>query len=419
VADVQPFPALHYDLVRVGSLQAVAAPPYDVIDAAQRTELLARSPFNVVEIDLPQAGPGEDPYLHAASTLEDWQLEGILRQDREPTLWALTQEYAAPDGSRFTRHAILARVRIEDYGPGRVRPHERTQPGPKQDRLDLTRATRHNLSPIFSLSSADAWPHLEPATAAEPWGEVTDDDGTLHRVWRVADPHVHESVASELAGAELLIADGHHRYETARTYMQEIGGEGPHCYTLMALTALDDRGLTVFPTHRLLGGLADNPERRDHLREGLRELFEFEEVSEDELDPGGEGGLGVFGYLDAHHRQPARLRLKDTAELDRMLEGRPEAYRRLDVAILETLVLTGVLGLGEEDIAAKRGIGYAKSIPEVMAALERGEYDAAFVLRPTPIEQVRAVAAEGETMPPKSTYFFPKILSGIVFNPLS
>jgi uncharacterized protein (DUF1015 family) len=418
VADVQPFPALHYDLARVGSLQAVVAPPYDVIDAAQRAELLARSPFNAVEIDLPQAGPGEDPYLHAASTLEDWQLEGILRQDREPALWALTQEYAAPDGSRLHRHAILARVRVEDYGPGRVRPHERTQPGPKQDRLDLTRATRHNLSPIFSLSSADAWPHLEPATAAEPWGEVTDDDGTLHRVWRIADPVVHESVAAELAGAELLIADGHHRYETARTYMQEVGGEGPHCYTLMALTALEDPGLTVFPTHRLLSGLADDLEKRERLRDGLRELFEVEEVGEEELDPGGEDGLGVFGYLDAHHRQPMRLSLKDTAELDRMLEGRPQAYRRLDVAILETLVLTGILGLGEEDIAAKRGIGYAKSVPEVMAALEH-DYDAAFILRPTPIEQVREVAASGETMPPKSTYFFPKMLSGIVFNPLA
>jgi uncharacterized protein (DUF1015 family) len=419
VADVQPFTALHYDLARVGSLQAVAAPPYDVIDAAQRAELLARSPYNVVEVDLPQAGKGEDPYRHAASTLEDWELEGILRRDREPALWALTQEYAAPDGSRLRRNAILARVRVEEYGPGRVRPHERTQPGPKQDRLELTRATRHNLSPIFSLTSADPWPHIEPATAADPWGEVTDDDGTQHLVWRVADPAVHESVAAELAGAELLIADGHHRYETARTYMQEVGGKGPHCYTLMALTALDDPGLTVFPTHRLLSGLADDLDKRERLRDGLRELFEVEEVGDDELDPAGEDGLGVFGYVDAHHRQPMRLRLKDSAELDRMLEGRPEAYRRLDVAILETLVLTGILGLTEGDIAAKHGVGYAKSVAEVTAALERGEYDAAFILRPTPIEQVRAVAAAGETMPPKSTYFFPKILSGIVFNPLA
>lgn len=417
VADVQPFTAVHYDLDRVGSLQDVAAPPYDVLDDAQRAALLARSPFNVVEIDLPRAGPGEDPYRHAASTLEDWQLEGILRRDPEPALWAMTQDYTAPDGSTLTRHAILARVRVEDYGPG-VRPHERTQPGPKRDRLDLTRATRHNLSPIFSLTSSDAWPHVESALSGDPWDQVSDDDGTVHRVWRVADSAVHEAVAAELAGAELLIADGHHRYETAGAYMQEVGGEGPHCYTLMALTGLDDPGLTVFPTHRLLSGLADDPELQERLGEGIKELFEVEEVGEDDLDPAGEEGLGVFGYIDSHLRRPFRLRLKDTAELDRMLEGRPQAYRELDVAILETLVLKGILGLGEEDIAAKRGIDYAKSRAEVLEALGPRR-DAAFLLRPTPVEQVRAVAAAGETMPPKSTYFFPKVLSGIVINPLS
>lgn len=418
MADVKPFSALHYDLARVGSLEDVVAPPYDVIDAAQRAELLARSPFNVVEIDLPQAGPGEDPYSHAASTIEDWELGGILRHDREPALWALTQEYAAPDGSRPTRHAILARVRVEEYGPGRVRPHERTQPGPKKDRLDLTRATRHNLSPIFSLTAADAWGQIEPALAADPWGEATDRDGTVNRVWRVADARVHQAVSATLSGAELLIADGHHRYETARTYMEEVGGEGPHCYTLMALTALDDPGLTVFPTHRLLGGLSDNADRREHLREGLRELFEIEPVGDHGLDPAGEEGIGAFGYLGPDG-QPARLRLKDSAELDRILADRPESYRRLDVAILEALVLKGILGMSEDDVAAKRGIGYAKSIGEVRASLETDAYDAAFILRPTPVDQVRAVADSGETMPPKSTYFFPKILSGIVFNPLS
>ena len=203
MADVQPLKALHYNLAAVGSLGDLTAPPYDVIDAEQRAALLARSPFNVVEIDLPQAGEGSDPYTHAADTIEAWRLEGIVAPDREPALWALTQDYTAPDGSAHTRHAILARVRVEDYGPGRIRPHERTQPGPKQDRLDLTRATRHNLSPIFSLTSADAWPLVEPATADAPWGEVTDDDGTVHRVWRVADPEVHAAVAQELASAEL------------------------------------------------------------------------------------------------------------------------------------------------------------------------------------------------------------------------
>jgi uncharacterized protein (DUF1015 family) len=418
VADVRPLAALHYNLAAVGSLADVVAPPYDVIDAEQRAALLARSPFNVVEIDLPQAGEGSDPYTHAADTIEEWRLESILTADREPALWALTQDFTAPDGSVRTRHAILARVRIEDYGPGRVRPHERTQPGPKQDRLDLTRATRHNLSPIFSLTSRDAWPLVESAAGGDPLGEVTDDDATVHRIWRVPDPEVHAAVAEELAQAELLIADGHHRYETARAYMDEVGGEGAHCFTLMALTALEDPGLAVFPTHRLLDGFAADSARQQHLREGLLELFEVDEVDEAGLDPAGEQGLGVFGYIDSHHRRPFRLRLKAAAELDRLLDGRPEAYRRVDAVILETLILRGVLGMSEEDIAAKRGIGYAKSVPDSMAMLDGG-YDVAFILRPTPVEQVREVAAAGETMPPKSTYFFPKLLSGLIFNPLS
>jgi uncharacterized protein (DUF1015 family) len=418
MADVRPFPALHYNLERVSSLADVTAPPYDVIDAGQRAELLVRSPFNVVEIDLPQTGEGGDPYEHAAETIGEWTLQDVLTQDREPSIWALTQDYTSPDGAEHTRHGILARVGVEDYGPGRVRPHERTQPGPKLDRLNLTRATHFNLSPIFSLSSEDAWPLVEPATRDAPWGEVRDDDGTVHRVWRVTDPAIHEAVASRLAGAELLIADGHHRYETARAFMEEVGGEGAHCYTLMALTGLDDPGLTVFPTHRLLSGLGDDPERQQRLGNGLRELFETEEVPVEELDPTGEPGIGVFGSYDSHHQRGFRLRLKDSAELDRLLPGKPEAYRHLDAVILETLVLKGILGMSEDDIAAKRGIGYAKSVPDGLAELERGAYDAAFLLRPTPVEQVREVAGSGETMPPKSTYFFPKLLSGLVFNPL-
>jgi uncharacterized protein (DUF1015 family) len=240
----------------------------------------------------------------------------------------------------------------------------------------------------------------------------------VHRIWRVSDPDAHAAVASTLAPAELLIADGHHRYETARAYMEEIGGEGAHCYTLACLTGLGDPGLTVFPTHRLLSGLADDPEAQQRLGSGLKELFEVEEVATEDLDPEGEEGIGVFGYIDSHLRQGFRLRLKDTAELDRLLDGRPQAYRRIDAVILEALVLKGVLGLTEEDIAAKRGVGYTKSVDESLAVLEDGAYDAAFILRPTPVDAVREVAAEGETMPPKSTYFFPKLLSGLVFNPL-
>ena len=417
MAEVRPLHALHYNLGAVGSLGAVVAPPYDVIDAEMRRELLARSPFNVVEIDLPEAPGGGDRYEHAAETLEAWTLEGVLTADREPAIWALTQEYTAPDGATRTRHGLLARVRIEEYGPGRIRPHERTQPGPKQDRLRLTEATRHNLSPIFSLYPGDAWSAVEPALSGDPWGEATDDDGTVNRVWRVADPGVHEAVAAALADAELLIADGHHRYETARTYAEEIGGDGPHRYTLMCLVSLEDPGLTVFPTHRLLTGL--DAAQAEALDAGLRELFELEEVPLDRLDPAGEDGDRRVRLP----RLPLRPRLPPPPprhrRARRALAGRPESFRRLDAVILEALVLDGILGMSEDDIAAKRGIGYAKSADEARSAIEAGDADAAFLLRPTPVATGPRSRRGGETMPPKSTYFFPKVPTGIVFNPLS
>jgi uncharacterized protein (DUF1015 family) len=428
MADVRPLHATHYDLAVVGSLDAVAAPPYDVIDAQMREALLERSAYNAVAIDLPkpygESGPAVtegDPYARAAQLMDEWRAAGALVEDAEPAIWAMTQGYTGPHGSPRTRHGILARVRVEDFDTGQVLPHERTLPGPKQDRLDLTRATRHNLSPIFSLSTLDPWPLVEPAIAGrEPWGETTDESGTVTRVWRVADGEVIAKVTELQANAQLLIADGHHRYETAIAYRDEVGGEGDHSFTLMALTGLDDPGLTVFPTHRLLSGFADDADRQQALGNGLRELFEVTEVELADIDPNGVEGVGVFGLYDSHHRRPYRLRLKDeaVAELDRRLAGRPEAYRRLDAAILETLVLKGIAGLSEEDILAKRGIGYAKSVEDSLGLLEAGTYDVAFILRPIPVEQVRAICESDENMPPKSTYFFPKVPTGLVFNPV-
>jgi uncharacterized protein (DUF1015 family) len=262
MADVEPLHALHYDLTKVGGLQPVAAPPYDVIDAAQRVELLGRSPYNVVEIDLPQNGA--DPYGHAASVLARWTNDGIVIRDETPALWALAQDYTGPDGATRTRHGVFARVKVEDYGPGRIRPHERTHPGPKEDRLRLTRATRANLSPIFSLyddPANTAWNAVEPFTDTEPWGEVTDDEGTVHKLWRVDDPDAIERFQEALKHTELLIADGHHRYETARVYQQEVPSAD---HVLMCLVALQDSGLTVFPTHRLAIGLSDDQRHAEH-----------------------------------------------------------------------------------------------------------------------------------------------------------
>jgi uncharacterized protein (DUF1015 family) len=426
MAEVLAFKALHYDLGKVGSLDAVAAPPYDVIDAPQRAALLERSPYNAVAIDLPKpfdpadpdSDPSGDPYAEAAARIGQWRADGALIQDEQPSIWALTQDYVAPDGDRYSRNGILARVRVENYESGTVRPHERTHPGPLLDRLELTRASGYNLSPIFSLSTADAWPLVAPSLPDQPWGEARDEDGTVNRLWKVDDPEIHAAVTECLANAQLLIADGHHRYETARTFRDEVGGEGPHDYTLMSLTGLDDPGLLVFPTHRLLSSFAEDPEKQQRLGNGLRELFEVEEVAREAIDPAGEDGVGIFGLYDSFHKKAFRLRLKDPSVVDRRLEGMPEAYRRLDSAILETLVLKGLAGMTDHDIDERNGLEYAKSVPAALAMIEEGGYDIAFIQRGVPVEQVKAICNTDAVMPPKSTFFFPKVMTGFAFNPV-
>jgi uncharacterized protein (DUF1015 family) len=394
------------------------APPYDVIDPEQRRALEESSPYNVVRIDLPV---GDDPYEAAAHQLAEWRQEGVVVEDSEPALWPLEQDYTGPDGQQRTRRGFLARVRIEDYGAGRIRPHERTHPGPKEDRLRLTRATKANLSPIFSLFSdpgGQAWQALQTATTQPPWGTTTDEDGTVNRLWRVSDPDAIAAVQDALGGVEMLIADGHHRYETARVYAEEIGGEGEHRYVLMCLVSLEDPGLTVFPTHRLLKGL--RPDQHETLADAIRRDFDIRELgSTAELAPTYSQDRVTLGYIDAHFRRPFELRLKDPAIADAALPDHAEPYRRLDTAVLEALILKGALEMTDEDIDHLSGLGYARSFEEALRLVEDREYDAAFFMAPTPVRQVQAVAAAGESMPPKSTYFFPKVPTGLLFNPLS
>lgn len=416
--EVKPLRALHYDLRTVGELQAVVAPPYDVIDAQQRAELAGQSPYNVVRIDLPEADG--DPYQAAAEILASWRSEGAVIRDEESSVWPLEQDYTGPDGRSRTRRGFLARVRVEDYGPGHIRPHERTHPGPREDRLRLTRATRANLSPIFSLYSDPnqaTWSALQEATAEEPWAETRDPDGTVNRLWRVTDPAVITQVCGAAAGGELLIADGHHRYETARVYAEEIGGEGEHRYVLMCLVALEDPGLTVFPTHRLVRGLS--PAQQEALAATIASQFEATELESLEQLPPPSSDQVQIGYVDSQSKRPVRLTLKDPAIADAALPDRAEPYRRLDTAVLEALILKGALEMTDDQIDHLDGLGYARDDAQAIELITSGEYDAAFFMAPTPVARVQAVAASGESMPPKSTYFFPKVPTGLVFNQLS
>jgi uncharacterized protein (DUF1015 family) len=277
-------------------------------------------------------------------------------------VWPLAQDYTGPDGQRRTRTGFLARVRVEDYGPGRIRPHERTHPGPKEDRLKLTRATRANLSPIFSLyddSDGTAAQVLAEATSAEPWGTTTDDDGTVNRLWRVADEGTVAALARALEPVELLIADGHHRYETAVAFREE----DPSATHLMAvLVSSRAPGLEIFPTHRLVQGVGDVPGT-----------------------PVDGPGDGVVLYRDGRY-----LRV-DTDD-------------DFGPRVVESL--------------APEGVGYTAYADEAVAVVDRGDAAAAFLLEPVTVEQVARFAHAGETMPQKSTFFYPKLTSGLLFHPL-
>lgn len=421
MAEIKPLKTLRYDSDVAGPLQSLVSPPYDVIDADLRAKLAAGSPYNVVGVDLPE-GEGDAKYANAAALIDNLKADGALTTEDEPAIWVLRQEYTGPDGGARTRHGVFCRVRVQDYGPGKIRPHERTHPGPKEDRLKLMHATKANLSPIFSLFSDEAGDFtrtVASATHGEVFATTTDLDGSKNTLWRVGDDDTIDALTNALADKELLIADGHHRYETARVYAQEVGGEGDHNYVLMFLCALQDPGMTVFATHRLAHGTT--PEQRDAVREAIERNFDATEVETSEIAPPDDDDTTKceFGYIDSFDKRAYRLTLKDQAIADAALADKPAPYRELDTAILEALMLKGALGMTDDDISHLNGLWYSSDRDEALEFVSSGDYDLCFFLRPTPIAQIREIAAAGENMPPKSTYFYPKIPTGIVFNPLA
>jgi uncharacterized protein (DUF1015 family) len=404
VADVRPFRALRY-CAAAGPLGELVAPPYDVIAPDERRLYLAASPYNAVRLILPEVS-----YEEVGGMIASWRDAGVLGASAEPVLIAWTQSFALDDGVARERRTILAALGLEPYERRIVRPHERTHAGPVEDRLRLTRAVRANLSPVFGLypdPGQEAWAALAPA--GPPDAEMTDRDGTVHRIWQVTDQAAHAAVAAAMRDRWILIADGHHRYETALAYRAERraqaganGSDAPYDRVLMGLTALEDPGLVVLPTHRVL----------TRWPEGADAAFASRAV---------DGVAGLQAALaDAPEDAPALgLLLPDGA---RLLTGRPDRGatpgERLDAAALEREILIPRLGADQAALTAEGVLGYTVDAEEAARLVASGEAAAAVVLRPIPKAAVAAVAEAGETMPQKSTYFFPKLLTGVAFHPL-
>jgi uncharacterized protein (DUF1015 family) len=396
----------------VDRLSSLIAPPYDVIDQAERARYAALAAENIVHVMLPEAPPGqpeEARYRAAAERLAIWRRTGVLRRDPQPVLYVLAQDFTLPTGERLTRRGVFAAVAAEGYEPRRIRPHERTHAGPKADRLALMRATATNIESIFLLAPD---PDRTLANAAAQVSEGAPDataelNGVGIRLWLVRNPS-----RFPLPASPLYIADGHHRYETASAYAVE----NPAADRVLALiVSAHDPGLAVLPTHRVIFGTGRELER---LLPRWREWFDVQPLAAGR-DP--VTALASFGgdrtaCLVADRSRILALFLKPGALPDRLpMLAQSTAVRDLDVARIESLVVKEVLGAGTSTPIVR----YVADAREALRMVQHGGAAVAVLLNPTKVEQVFAVADAGDVMPPKSTYFVPKVPSGLVLRPLS
>ncbi|NIP86344.1 MAG: DUF1015 family protein [Planctomycetales bacterium] len=440
---IEPFAGLRYDLGHVGSLSNVVAPPYDVIDDSLQDQLYQQHPANVIRLILNRAEPGdetgEERYQRAAKCLRQWLREGVLFREPDPAVYVYHQIFQDGD-VHYTRRGFMARCGLQRFGEGNIYPHEETMPGPKADRLQLTRACQANLSQIFGIypdPDNQAQNVLEEAIQGATPVEATDHLSVVHRVWPVTDLSVIGQLASLMAPKPMFIADGHHRYETACNYLEELQQAGqltpthPARGVLMMCVGMSDPGMIVLPTHRLFHGLPDWD--RQALRQRLQGCFELEDAGDDVqlaqnvwqqiAAEGDQGSLGLFTSQDqrwiiARITPAGRQRLADVAS------QQSDVWRGLGVSILHRLVIDTLL-----DSANHPKPTYVHQVAEVVAGLKGDRQPetaaatppaqlAALVL-PATLEHIRQISELGERMPAKSTYFYPKLLSGLVLHPLT
>jgi len=431
---IAPFRGLRYDARK---LSQVTAPPYDVINDEAQRKLYERDPHNVVRLILgyqfPDDTEANNRYTRSAATLQEWLKEGVLKRELERSFYLYEQQFTLKDGTTHIRRGFLALRRLEEFGKGKIQPHEKTLSGPKADRLLLTKACRANLSPIFSLYS-DPERVLAKVLAShfekEPFADFKDDDGVRQRLWRVSDSALFHKTNEIIGQKHLFIADGHHRYETALAYREWMRGQYPNApedssfnYVLMFFSDMEDPGLVILPTHRVLH---DWPGfEAPHLQQQLKEFFavrSFAEADEEgflkELKSAGQRGDQAFGLsLPGIGFEILTL---DAAKRDAMsaLKDVPPSSRAVDTMVLHRGIFRTMLGLKEEDDKDPRYMTFVKDAREALAARKQPGTNAVFLLNSPPMPVLRDVVETGTVLPPKTTFFYPKLLSGLVFNPI-
>jgi len=415
MADVRPFRGWHYGPAKIRDLSQVITQPYDKIPEELQQTYIARHPNSFVNLILPAA---PDPYTFSATTFKLWSSQLVLIRDAQPTIYVLHQDFEI-GGQKKTRKSFVAAIRVDEFEKGTVLPHERTLSKPKADRLSLLRAARADYEQIFMLYD-DPQGVIEKALTptGEPMMKATDDYGVVQKVWAITDPAKLTTVRKALADKVMLIADGHHRYETALTYRQEMerAGNVPDDAALRfkctAFVNIADPGLVILPTHRLLFGLK-SPKWNDIVAT-IGKWFETRQIKDAEVEAElAKAGTDHVFVLHVGKNRSWVLRLTDKAAVEQIIKDHTTDYRDLDVAILHSLLIENVLGIKVTDI--EDHVAYERGLPEALSKVDSFNYQAAFIIKPTRADQVQKVAAHGERMPQKSTDFYPKFVSGLVF----
>ena len=422
MAVIKPFRALRYT-EKAGDIAKLTCPPYDIISESERAAYLAENPYNVIRLELPR---GENPYEQAGETLKEWEQTGILRQDTQPGIYIYEEEFTA-FGQTKKLKGIICRVKLEPFENGVILPHEETLSKAKKDRFSLMQTTFCNFSQIYSLyidEKHTTRSRIDALSKDTPRYEFSDG-AVIHRMWIVNDPVAIVAFCEDFAARRLYFADGHHRYETALNFRNHCRDEGiissEPDYCMMMLVDMEDPGLVVFPTHRLVHGLQNFS--RDALLDGCRDNFNVTRKTGtdtiqavlDQCYAAGEKAFACYcGGADWD-----LLVLKNPAVMKQVLPDKSAASQGLDVSILHSLVLEKVLGIDKENMAQQINLSYTRAFTQAVTSVQDGSSQCAFLMNPTRVHEIRDVASAGEKMPQKSTYFYPKLITGLAMNQMN
>ncbi|MFH1904285.1 MAG: DUF1015 domain-containing protein [bacterium] len=425
MAIIKPFRGIRYNKEKIQNLEKVVSPPYDVISEQEKRDYLNSSPYNIIRLILPDPDGGNDKYNSACNLLNQWLDSDIVKRDESLSIYIYQQIFNI-DGVDITRTGFICLLKLEDFKTGTVLPHEKTLSAPKEDRLRLMNACKANLSQIFGLyqdTNHTISQIFKKHTSDSPIIDITDIKGEKHKLWAIADKNDIAAITSVLKNKKVFIADGHHRYETALNYKKKLTetnsshtGNEPYNFIMTYLCEMNDSGLVVLPTHRLIKDLPEFNKFTfkqnlsayfDVIQTNKKNLFEYMDKNIDKHVFGLYMGKGEFYALSLNKG------LKPLVQ-----ENIPDAWKELDVAILHKIIIETILGITDESVKHQKNIKYTADSEEGIGQIDNGSYELLLFLNPTKLRQIKEISLKGEVMPQKSTYFYPKLLTGLIINKL-